>query len=356
MVTDSHRFRDLELEPRAPPSVPHRVAPWPIGFLHGQRNCHCQHHRHRHFHQSRFPAGRYSFGLRAPDALDRGWNRRALRRALLWRAERGSSAVGRRISFSFPHLSSRAWIHGRHRFSHGWIRRADCAGGHAFGKYFHGVFNVGSPLIFSIAVVWIVACFPSVESASRQPRFRMLDNRKTAFDRRLHRRRVSSSSRNRRLRFLPQSGDAAVDFRRAIRGRPGLRDVFLLRMERMPATSRAKSGSRRKIFRARFLPARSCHCYLHALNAVFLLAAPREEMSGQFEVASDCRQTHFRRERQPGRWRHYLPRSCFGDQFDDLARPACDHVDGRRSFRPSTAGAKISTECQRMRLCFNLRW
>jgi APA family basic amino acid/polyamine antiporter len=29
----------------------------------------------------------------------------------------------------------------------------------AFGKYFHGVFNTGSPIIFSLAIVWIVALF-----------------------------------------------------------------------------------------------------------------------------------------------------------------------------------------------------
>src|ERR1700719_3293872 len=29
----------------------------------------------------------------------------------------------------------------------------------AFGKYFHGVFNSGSPLVFSFALVWIVTLF-----------------------------------------------------------------------------------------------------------------------------------------------------------------------------------------------------
>ena len=29
----------------------------------------------------------------------------------------------------------------------------------AFGKYFHGVFNAGTPMIFSLAIVWIVAVF-----------------------------------------------------------------------------------------------------------------------------------------------------------------------------------------------------
>src|SRR4051812_26845208 len=29
----------------------------------------------------------------------------------------------------------------------------------AFGKYFHGVFDAGSPMIFSLAIVWIVALF-----------------------------------------------------------------------------------------------------------------------------------------------------------------------------------------------------
>ena len=118
-----------------------------------------QHHRHRHLHESWFSIDRYSVGVRAADAVGRGWHCGAMWRALLRRTRRRIAAFRRRVSFSLANLSSSARVHGRIYFRHSRICRADCARGDGIWKIPEWRSRLGSPVLLSFAVVWVVALF-----------------------------------------------------------------------------------------------------------------------------------------------------------------------------------------------------
>lgn len=154
----------------------------------------------------------------------------------------------------------------------------------AFGKYLHGVFNAGAPIFFSIAIVWIVALFH------------------------LSNLRVGSAFQNlwtivkvllivvlivagflvdprQPITFLPQSGDTMSIFS----GPFAVALVFVMYSYSGWNAASYITGEikqpERNVPRALLWGTLLVIAIYTALNAAFLLAAPREEMTGQLEVA-----------------------------------------------------------------------
>jgi hypothetical protein len=100
----------------------------------------------------------------------------------------------------------------------------------AFGQYFNGVFGTGSPVVLSFVVVWIVTIFHRRKSASRERIPECFDAREIASYRRADRGGLLCSIKT-ADQFPACPWRQSRDPQRGIRGRAGLRDVFLLRLE-----------------------------------------------------------------------------------------------------------------------------
>ena len=153
----------------------------------------------------------------------------------------------------------------------------------AFGKYFHGVFNAGSPILFSIAVVWIVALF----HLSNLRVGSLFQNLWTIVKVLLILALIVAGflvDPKQSITFLPQSGDTmsifAAPFAVAL--------VYVMYSYSGWNAASYITGEIEKpeknVPRSLFFGTLLVIVIYTMLNAVFLLAAPREEMSGQVEV------------------------------------------------------------------------
>lgn len=153
----------------------------------------------------------------------------------------------------------------------------------AFGKYFHGVFNAGAPMLFSIAVVWIVALF----HLSNLRVGGLFQNLWTIVKVLLILSLIAAGflvDPKQPVTFLPQPGDTmsifaapfAVALVYVMYSYSGWNAASYITAE----IERPEKNVPRSLFFGTLL----VMAIYTLLNAVFLLAAPREEMSGQLEV------------------------------------------------------------------------
>jgi APA family basic amino acid/polyamine antiporter len=153
----------------------------------------------------------------------------------------------------------------------------------AFGKYFHGVFNAGSPLLFSIAVVWVVALFhfSNLRVGS------LFQNLWTIVKVLLILALIVAGflvDPKQPITFLPQPGDTmsifAAPFAVAL--------VYVMYSYSGWNAASYISGEidkpEKNVPRSLFFGTLLVIAIYTVLNAVFLVAAPREEMNGQLEV------------------------------------------------------------------------
>ena len=153
----------------------------------------------------------------------------------------------------------------------------------AFGKYFHGVFNAGAPMIFSIAVVWMVALF-HVSSLRVGSAFQ---NLWTIVKLLLIGGLIAAGfllDPKQPITFLPQPGDTmsifaapfAVALVYVMYSYSGWNAASYITSE----ITRPEKNVPRSLFFGTLLVI----AIYTAVNAVFLLAAPQKEMTGQLEV------------------------------------------------------------------------
>jgi len=154
----------------------------------------------------------------------------------------------------------------------------------AFGTYLHGVFNAGSPMFFSIAAVWIVALFhlTSLRVGS------LFQNLWTIVKVLLILALIVAGflvDPKQAVTFLPQPGDTTSIFSAPF----AVALVFVMySYSGWNAASYITSEVKRpekNVPLSLFWGTLLVIGIYTALNAAFLLAAPREEMSGQLEVA-----------------------------------------------------------------------
>jgi hypothetical protein len=122
----------------------------------------------------------------------------------------------------------------------------------AFGKYFHGVFHFGSPVIFSFAIFGIVAVF----------HFSNLRVGSAIVD--LHPDYRRTSARSETAGHVPAATRRYdVNLCRSLCRCTRVRDVFLLRLERIRLHHRRNrtAGEKRAAFA--FVRHAHCHCYLY---------------------------------------------------------------------------------------------
>jgi basic amino acid/polyamine antiporter, APA family len=153
----------------------------------------------------------------------------------------------------------------------------------AFGKYFHGVFNAGAPMIFSIAVVWMVALF-HVSNLRVGGAFQ---NLWTTVKLLLIGGLIAAGfllDPKQPITFLPQPGDTmsifaapfAVALVYVMYSYSGWNAASYITSE----ITRPEKNVPRSLFFGTLLVI----AIYTAVNAVFLLAAPQKEMTGQLEV------------------------------------------------------------------------
>jgi APA family basic amino acid/polyamine antiporter len=154
----------------------------------------------------------------------------------------------------------------------------------AFGKYFHGVFNAGSPILFSIAVVWIIAFF----HLSNLRVGSVFQNLWTIVKVLLILALIIAGflvEPKQPIAFLPQPGDAMSIFA----GPFAVGLVYVMYSYSGWNASSYITGEisrpEKNVPRSLFFGTLLVVAIYTALNAVFLLAAPREEITGQLEVA-----------------------------------------------------------------------
>ena len=154
----------------------------------------------------------------------------------------------------------------------------------AFGKYFHGVFNAGTPMIFSLAIVWIVAVF----HLSNLRVGSVFQNVWTIVKLLLIAALIAAGflvDPKQPITFLPQPGDAMS----ILAGPFAVALVYVMySYSGWNATSYITSeieNPEKNVPRSLFFGTLVVVAIYTALNAAFLLAAPRDEMSGQLEVA-----------------------------------------------------------------------
>ena len=153
----------------------------------------------------------------------------------------------------------------------------------AFGKYFHGVLNAGAPMLFSIAVVWIVAFF-HVSNLRVGSAFQNLWTIVKLF---LIGGLIAAGfllDPKQPITFLPQPGDTmsifAAPFAVAL--------VYVMYSYSGWNAASYITGEikqpEKNVPRSLFFGTLLVIAIYTAVNAVFLLAAPQKEMTGQLEV------------------------------------------------------------------------
>jgi basic amino acid/polyamine antiporter, APA family len=154
----------------------------------------------------------------------------------------------------------------------------------AFGKYFHGVFGVGAPLVFSIAVVWIVALFHlgNLRVGS------VFQNLWTLVKVLLIAALIGAGlvlKPKQPIAFLPQSGDTSL----VLSGAFAVALVYVMYSysgwnAATYITDEIKTPEK-NVPRALLIGTAVVIVLYVLLNGVFLLSSPRDELAGQLEVA-----------------------------------------------------------------------
>lgn len=154
----------------------------------------------------------------------------------------------------------------------------------AFGKYLHGVLGAGSPLLFSIVIVWMIALF----HVSNLRVGSLFQNLWTIVKVLLIAALIVAGflvEHKQPITFLPQPGDAMSIFA----GPFAIALVFVMYSYSGWNAASYITGEierpEKNVPRSLFWGTLIVISLYAALNAAFLLAAPREEMSGQVEVA-----------------------------------------------------------------------
>ena len=154
----------------------------------------------------------------------------------------------------------------------------------AFGKYFHGVVNTGTPMFYSVAVVWIVAVF----HVSNLRVGSLFQNVWTVVKLLLIAALVIAGFLfvpKQSITFLPQPGDATAIFASTF----AVALVYVMYSysgwnAASYITGEIKTPGK-TVPRSLFAGTLIVIATYTALNAVFLLAAPQQELTGQLEVA-----------------------------------------------------------------------
>jgi basic amino acid/polyamine antiporter, APA family len=154
----------------------------------------------------------------------------------------------------------------------------------AFGKYFHGVFNAGSPVLLSFGIVWIVGFI----HLSNLRRGSVFQNIWTLVKLVLIAAFIVAGflvDPKQPVSFLPQPGDTMSIFSAPF----AVALVYVMYSYSGWNAATYISGEidrpEKNVPRALLAGTLIVIVLYIALNAAFLLAAPREEMSGQLEVA-----------------------------------------------------------------------
>ncbi|HET9417876.1 MAG TPA: amino acid permease [Chthoniobacterales bacterium] len=154
----------------------------------------------------------------------------------------------------------------------------------AFGKYFHGVFGVGAPLVFSFAVVWIVALFHlgNLRVGS------VFQNLWTLVKVLLIGALIGAGllvEPKQPIDFLPQTGDTMS----ILSGAFAVALVYVMYSYSGWNAATYITGEitrpEKNVPRALLIGTSVVMVLYVLLNGVFLLCSPREELSGQLEVA-----------------------------------------------------------------------
>jgi basic amino acid/polyamine antiporter, APA family len=154
----------------------------------------------------------------------------------------------------------------------------------AFGKYFDGVFGSGAPLVFSFAVVWIVALFHLGNLGVGSVFQNLWTLIKVLLIAALIVAGLLVQSRQ-SIAFLPQTGDAMSIFSGAF----AVALVYVMYSYSGWNAASYISGEikvpEKNVPRALLIGTTIVIVLYVLLNGVFLLSSPREELTGQLEVA-----------------------------------------------------------------------
>ena len=261
--------------------------------------------------------------------MGRRRHRRAVRRVFLQRTRRDVSPLERRIQFPDPRLSSGVRISGGLGIGDGrvsprrwrWPRWRS-------GEYGKSVLPDAPPLALAIGVVWLVSLV-QLSGVRHSSTFQLVStDLESRADRRVPDRRICH-------RHAAAGLVRALGFRlrphhqRAVRDRPGVRDVFVLGVERCDLHHRRDAHAAAKP------AARAAGGNADRPGAVCRpqCGVSPHHADRQIGRAARCRphlrQLHLRRVRRPHRRCDDLHRADLLDQRDDVDRPARHDDDGR---------------------------
>ena len=195
-----------------PRSVKSRTQAADYRFCYGIFHRYRQHYRHGHLHQPRLSTGRYSVGISAAHALDH-WRNRG---AFVARFVTANSSAALPRSGGEYHFLSQIY-HPALGFMAGFVSATVgfaapiALAAMAFGKYFVGVFGVGSPMLLSFVVVWVVTVFHLGNLQIGSVFQNLLYARETASDWRVDHRRIICADKA-ADQLLPAPGDTIAIF------------------------------------------------------------------------------------------------------------------------------------------------
>ena len=260
--------------------------------------------------------------------MDRRRRGRPVRGVFLLGTRRDVSALERRVQLSRPGLSPGLRFSGRLCLGHRRLRGAGGAGRDGVRR----VRQVGLSRRAAVVAGGRRGLAGVAGATHRRPAFLDLsvdrDHPQGAADRGLPglriRDRHAAAGQLRAVRFRLQ-----LYRQRAVRDQPGVRDVFVLRLECRDLHHRrgAPAGAQRaardadgNADRAGALCRAQCRVPAHRAD---------RQARGPARCCPDFRQLHFRRVRRPHRRRHDLLRADLLDQCHDVDRAARDDDDGR---------------------------
>ena len=206
----------------------------------------------------------------------------------------------------------------------------------AFGEYFAGVFGIGSPVLLSFVVVWVVTAFHlgnlRVGSA--------FQNLSTLVKLLLIGALITTglfANTKQPISFFPAHGDTIAIF-----GAPfAVALVYVMYSYSGWNAAAYITGEIKKpeknVPRSLLMGTGIVVVIYVLLNAVFLATTPVQELKGQLRSGLDRGQTYFWNKRRTSGRRGNLSRPGFRNQLDDVDRTACQHVDGRRSLVAANA-------------------
>ena len=220
----------------------------------------------------------------------------------------------------------------------------------AFGKYFVGVFGVGSPVLLSFVVVWVVTLFHlrNLQIGSA------FQNLWTIVKLLLIGALIAAGfliEPKQEITFLPQSGDTAWIFSGAFAvalvyvmySYSGWNaSSYIIGEVKKPEKNVPRSSARWNTH---------CHRGLRSSKRGFSRDHPARGNAGSTRRRVDRGQTYFWDRWRAGCRRGDLSRLGFRNQLNDVDWAAGQHVDGRRSLVAATAWAQESSRHSHKRGC-----